>query len=172
MRCAVSPCSSFSRMLDWYAAHRLRDSPAEGWGGSWNPVGALVSFASPDPVGASPVGALVSFDAPRPKCCRTPLRLTPRVRPIRRSDIPDAAKLLIACDLSIASRFAMYSLHRVTVFDKAPSGTGHDALVQLVSFQAPFTGLLSAPADKKPTMRSSSVPHFMTSVMRRSPRSC
>src|SRR5258708_34969393 len=105
-------------MLDWYAAHRLRDSSAKGSG---DPVGAWVSFASPDPVGASPVGALVSFDAPRPKCCRTALRLTPSVWAIRRSDIPVAAKLLIACDLSIASRFAMNSLPRVLVFDKAPN---------------------------------------------------
>src|SRR5579872_5245494 len=139
-------------MLDWYAAHRLRDSSAEGSGGSVDPVGVLVSFASPDPVGASPGGALVSFGAPRPKCCRTALRLTPSVRAIRRSDIPVAAKLLIDCDLSIASRFAMNSLPKVPVFDKAPSGAVHHALVQLVSFQAPFAGLLWAPAD---TWRSS-----------------
>src|SRR5260370_1138827 len=134
-------------MLDWYAAHRLRDSSAVGSRGSVDPVGALVSFAAPDPVGASPVGALVSFGPPRPKCCRTALRLTPSARSIRRSDMPDAAKLLIPCDLSIASRFAMNSPPQVLVFDKAPSGAVHHALVQLVSFQAPFAGLLWAPTD-------------------------
>jgi len=35
----------------------------------------------------------------------------------------------------------MNSLPRVLVFDKAPSEAFHDALVQLVPFQAPFAGI-------------------------------
>jgi len=65
----------------------------------------------------------------------------------QRPGVPVAAKLLIDCDLSIASWFAMNSLLGVLVFDKTPGEAVHHALVQLVPFEAPISGNFWAPTD-------------------------
>ena len=148
MRWAVRPSSSFWRICSRNSSHMLREVAEEAVvSPSADPVGALVSFASADPVGTSPVGALVSFDGSRPRCRRTALRLISRVLAMRRSDIPWACKLLMACTLSMASRFAMSPLSVVVLGEKPHIGAAHAFLVQLVSFQAPIAGILSAPAD-------------------------
>ena len=49
----------------------------------------------------------------------------------------------------------MNSLLGVLVFDKAPSEAVHHALVQLVPFEAPFAGILWAPADILQSMKDS-----------------
>ena len=64
------------------------------------------------------------------------------VESLRGSDIPVAAKLCIPCTLSIASRCAMNCLHSMLANDKRPNGSTQDMLVQLVTFEAPFTGNL------------------------------
>jgi len=66
---------------------------------------------------------------------------------ICRSGIPWACKLLMACTLSMASRCTMSRLFSPVVLEKPLIGAAHAFLVQLVSFQAPIAGTLSAPAD-------------------------
>jgi hypothetical protein len=75
---------------------------------------------------------------------------------MRRSDIPDDAKLWIACTLSMASWFDMSSLRCVVSPDKPHSQAAQPFLVQLVTFEAPLTGILYA------TRNDARYPRFVT----------